>query len=93
VPGTVLGVGGTALSPLPQFDPEGRLLGLWEADGVLQTNTYSAGRTIDGSRQTLVEADGRPVQAFEGSGTEHLSSLKEPHLQVLAAQWWRATCG
>lgn len=86
VQGTVLGVGGTALSPIPKFDPEGHLLGMWEADEVLQTDTYSAGRTIGGNRQTLVEADGRPVQAFQGSGTEHLSSLKEPHLQVLAAQ-------
>ena len=80
----MLGVGGTALSPIPKFDPEGHLLGVWEADEVLQTDTYSAGRTIGGSRQTLVEADGRPVQAFQGSGTEHLSSLKEPHLQALA---------
>lgn len=39
-----------------------------------------------GARLCLVEADGRPVQAFAGSGTEHLSSLKEPHLQALAPQ-------
>lgn len=86
VQGSVLGVGGAALSPIPKFDPEGHLLGVWEPDEVLQTDTYSAGRTISGNRQSLVEADGRPVQAFAGSGTEHLSSLKEPHLEALASQ-------
>lgn len=39
-----------------------------------------------GARLYLVAADSRPVQAFAGSGTEHLSSLKEPHLQALAPQ-------
>lgn len=86
VQGTLLGVGGAALSPIPKFDPEGHLLGVWEPDEVLQTDTFSAGRTLGGNRQSLVESDGRPVQAFRGSGTEHLSSLKEPHLLVLAGQ-------
>ena len=86
VQGAILGVGGAALSPIPKFDPEGHLLGVWEPDEVLQTDTFSAGRTIGGSRQSLVEADGSPVKAYQGSGTEHLSSLKEPHLLELAAQ-------
>ena len=84
VRGTILGVGGLALSPIPKFDPDGHPMGMWEADDVMQTDTISAGRTIGGSKQTLVEEDGKPVKVYQGSGTEHLSSLKEPHLREIA---------
>jgi mxaL protein len=84
--GSVLGVGGLTLSPIPKFDPDGNPMGMWAADEVMQTDTLSAGRTIGGSRQTLVEEDGSPVKVFESSGTEHLSSLKEEHLRQVAEQ-------
>ncbi len=82
--GVIAGVGGDAPKPIPKFDVEGHLLGVWEADDVMQTDTISLGQTQNGAKQSLVEENGQPVQVFEGSGTEHLSSLKEPHLRELA---------
>jgi mxaL protein len=83
-PGWVLGVGGDVLMPIPKFDPTGRLLGVWEADEVMQTDAMSLGRTVAGAAQSLVEADGKPLQVYEASGLEHLSSIKEPHLRKVA---------
>jgi mxaL protein len=84
VHGSLLGVGGQPLSPIPKFDPDGHPLGLWQPDEVMQTDTISAGRTIGGNQQSLVEEDGSPVKVYESSGTEHLSSLKEAHLRGVA---------
>lgn len=83
-PGWLVGVGGDEPRPIPKFDPTGRALGVWQADEVLQTDPASLGRTVGGARQTLVEADGAPIEVQPGSGIEHLSSLKEPHLHALA---------
>jgi mxaL protein len=85
VRGLVLGVGGDTLAPIPKFDPGGRALGTWQADEVLQTDPASLGRTPGGNAQSLVGDDGRPLVAHAGSGTEHLSSLKEAHLRRLAS--------
>lgn len=83
-PGWVIGVGGDVPTPIPKFDPIGRALGVWQADEVMQTDPASLGRTIGGAQQTLVDADGAPIEVQRGSGIEHLSSLKEPHLRALA---------
>jgi mxaL protein len=82
--GWVAGVGGDTPMPIPKFDPTGRALGYWQADEVMQTDPVSLGRTVGGARQTLVDTDGSPLEVFRASGLEHLSSLKEAHLQVVA---------
>jgi mxaL protein len=83
-PGWIAGVGGDAPMAIPKFDPAGRALGFWEPHEVMQTDGMSLGRTVGGAQQTLVEADGKPLEVFRGSGIEHLSSLKEQHLQRVA---------
>ncbi len=83
-PGWLVGVGGDTPMAIPKFDPAGRALGFWEPHEVMQTDGVSLGRTVGGAQQTLVDADGKPVEVFRGSGIEHLSSLKEAHLQRVA---------
>jgi mxaL protein len=82
--GVLAGVGGDAPVPIPKFDVDGHRIGVWEADEVMQTDPFSLGRTVGGARQSLVDSDGKPVQALAGSGIEHLSSLKEAHLRALS---------
>jgi mxaL protein len=82
--GIVLGVGGDLPAPIPKIDPLGRVLGIWEADEVMQSDPMSLGRTVGGARQSLVNSDGSALEVFQASGQEHLSSLKEPHLRELA---------
>jgi mxaL protein len=84
VKGVIAGVGGDMLKPIPKRDVDGGAIGFWGADDVLQTDPMSLGRTQEGAQQTLVDETGAPLAAFAGSGTEHLSSLKEPHLRELA---------
>ncbi len=86
VAGWLAGVGGDTPAPIPKFDPTGRPLGYWQADEVMQSDPASLGRTPGGVQQTLVDADGKPVEIFEASGIEHQSSLKQGHLQSLADQ-------
>jgi mxaL protein len=82
--GVLAGVGGDTPVPIPKFDVDGHRIGVWEADEVMQTDPFSLGRTVGGARQSLVDGDGKPLQALAGSGNEHLSSLKEDHLRALS---------
>jgi mxaL protein len=71
--GMIVGVGGDALRPIPKVDPDGRPIGLWGPEEVLQSPQVFASDAAYPTRQTAP------------SGTEHLSSLKENHLRELAA--------
>ncbi len=89
--GLVVGVGGQALLPIPKTDPLGQPIGRWSADDVLQTSPYSQGRGGSVKGETMV--DGEPaasnevVSALGGTpGSEHLSSLREPYLRLLASE-------
>lgn len=85
VKGLIVGTGGSTLSPIPKFDPDGRPLGYWRADEVAQSDASSSGRGGSTS-ETLVDENGKAVAKSIASGTEHLSSLKESHLRDLASQ-------
>lgn len=87
VKGLIIGTGGDTLSPIPKFDPDGRPLGYWKADEVAQTDSATRGRngTSNGA-ENMVDEDGQAIARSVASGTEHLSSLKAPHLKDLAAQ-------
>ncbi len=65
VRGWIIGAGGDTPQRIPRSDGEGRRVGYWGANDVIQ----------------LRSADGRSVL-----GAEHLSALREPHLQALAAR-------
>ncbi len=82
VPGVIVGVGDLSPSPIPKTDPDGRPLGFWRADEVLQTDPRRAGRSDLG----VAAADSRGDAAAAASGTEHLSALHEDHLRGLAEQ-------
>lgn len=78
----IVGVGADALMPIPKNDPEGRAMGFWGADEVMQTDGYSAGR--GGSGESMVDETGKAEQRMKPTMTEHLSSLKSAYLQGLA---------
>ncbi len=81
VRGAIIGVGGDQPVPIPKYDMDGKLLGVWELDDVPQAD-LSAVRgftSVPGERMAGVE--GEPAAT---AGNEHLSSLREGHLRELA---------
>lgn len=84
--GLIVGVGGDALVPIPKVDPEGKSLGVWGKDEVLQTDTYSGGRKGSGGNEVMVDESGKAETSAAASGTEHLSSLKAEYLQQIARE-------
>jgi mxaL protein len=76
VPGLIVGVGGATPVPIPKRDPEGRPLGFWRAEEVQQSDPRVRPRAGDAA------AAGKPAAA----GTEHLSSLREGYLRLLAGE-------
>ena len=87
VRGLLVGVGGDAAVPIPKLDPAGRSLGVWEAKDVMQTDPRSLGR--GGNGETMVDSPGSQAAApavGATPGSEHLSSLREGYLQLLAAE-------
>lgn len=79
VRGVIVGVGGDSLTPMPKHDMDGKYLGEWGPDEVPQMDMsgYRALSSVPGEKMAG-EDDATP------SGTEHLSSLKEDYLQLLA---------
>ncbi len=71
--GLIVGVGGDELRPIPKSDPTGHPIGVWGPAEVMQAPPP----------ETPLLAGTEPPE--EPTGTEHLSSLKEPHLRQLAA--------
>ncbi|MET0208556.1 MAG: vWA domain-containing protein [Burkholderiaceae bacterium] len=87
VPGLIVGVGGFVPTRIPKLDPEGRAYGWWEADEVLQVDPRSLGRGGSVKGEQMVEDDVREAPMLGATpGTEHLSSLREPYLQLLAGE-------
>jgi len=79
VQGVIVGVGGDLLTPMPKYDMDGKYLGDWAPDDVPQMDMsgYRALSSVPGEKMAGGD-DATP------SGTEHLSSLKEDYLQLLA---------
>jgi mxaL protein len=90
VQGLVVGVGGLLPMPIPKTDPSGRPLGYWAADEVMQTDPRSQGRGGSvGGEAMADDGSGAPVpDALRGGakGSEHLSSLREGYLRLLAGE-------
>lgn len=91
VGGLLVGVGGLQALPIPKVDPTGRPLGQWEPDEVLQIDPRSLGRggSIGGERM-VEDGDGRGLVSASAlgatPGSEHLSSLREAYVQLLAEE-------
>ncbi len=88
VPGLVVGVGGDQPAPIPKLDPEGRTYGYWAADEVMQRDPRSFGRGGSVAGEQMVDGGPGVAPALVGAtpGIEHLSSLREPYLRLLAAE-------
>jgi mxaL protein len=78
VAGVIVGVGALKPSPIPKSDALGRPLGVWAADDVAQTNPHQPNRDRDGRDEVPSTALGATL------GSEHLSSLREGYLRLLA---------
>jgi mxaL protein len=87
-PGLVVGVGGLLPTRIPKHDLEGRAYGYWEADEVMQLDPRSYGRGGSVAGEQMVEDGSERTGVMLGStpGSEHLSSLREPYLQLLASE-------
>ena len=83
VRGLLVGVGGPAPLPIPKLDPQGKSLGYWEAEDVMQVDELSLGRGTSVS-ESYAGTDGGSIQARIEAGTEHLSALREKYLRSLA---------
>lgn len=87
VAGLVVGVGGDAPLPIPKLDPSGHVVGTWSAVDVLQVDPRSLGRGGSVAGEQMADEPGAtPVAPLPGStpGREHLSSLREGYLRLLA---------
>ncbi len=88
VAGLLVGVGGLLPVPIPKSDPLGRPLGFWRADEVMQTDPRSQGRgaSVGGERMAEDAAASAPPMPGATPGSEHLSSLREGYLRLLAGE-------
>ena len=90
VAGLLLGVGGLVPQPIPKRDLDGRPLGVWRAEDVMQTDPRSQGRGGSVGGERLVEDPGQAAPALPGlaaaTGQEHLSALREAYLRLLASE-------
>lgn len=89
VTGLVVGIGQLLPSPIPKVDPNGRPLGFWRADEVMQHDPRSQGRGGTGEAMVGEAVEGvAPAGAASATtattGSEHLSALHEAHLRLLA---------
>ncbi|MGM9491352.1 MxaL protein [Ideonella sp. YS5] len=87
VAGLIVGVGGLVPMPIPKTDPSGRSLGFWGSDEVAQSDVYSEGRGASVRSEKFVDDDA-PAPALPGAtpGSEHLSSMREAYLRLLARE-------
>lgn len=89
VPGLIVGVGDLLPSPIPKRDPQGRPLGFWRADEVMQTDPRSQGRAASVRGEKMIDSPGEAAPApMVGAtpGLEHLSSLREGYLRMLSGE-------
>ena len=85
--GVIIGAGGFVPMPIPKFAPDGKPLGYWRADEVLQIDPYSLGRSGSVEGEKMVETDKAPQISLGATpGSEQLSSLREPYLRLLAKE-------
>ena len=83
VRGLLAGVGGPVPLPIPKLDPQGKNLGYWGAEDVMQVDELSLGRGTSVS-EGYAGTEAGAVQGRIASGTEHLSALREQYLRSLA---------
>lgn len=83
VRGLIVGVGGYQLSPIPKYDENGREIGYWAANDVPHENRFGLPPPGAELREGY-NARNAPFGAAAATGVEHLSSVREPYLRLLA---------
>jgi len=83
VRGLIVGAGGYGLSPIPKFDDRGRETGFYGETDVQRENRFGPPPADAESREGYNPRNA-PFGAAAAGGTEHLSSVREPHLKALA---------
>ena len=88
VRGLIVGVGGDELLPIPKLDPSGYARGVWGPDEVLQVDPRSLGRGGSVGGEQMVDPNEARAAPLPGAtpGSEHLSSLREDYLRLLAGE-------
>lgn len=81
--GVLAGVGGLSPTRIPKLDPQGKNLGYWGAEDVMQVDAFTMGRDTSVA-EGYADIEDTDVQARIASGTEHFSALREEHLRSLA---------
>jgi mxaL protein len=83
VKGLVTGVGGYALSPIPKYDNNGREVGFYGEDDVLQESRFGI-PPPDAVNRPGYNPRNAPFGDVHINNNEHLSSVREPYLKGLA---------
>lgn len=83
VKGLIAGVGGHELSPIPKFDVSGRETGFYNVDDVPHESRVGPPPQEASGREGWHPRNA-PYGAVPIVGTEHLSSVREDHLKLLA---------
>lgn len=86
VEGFIGGIGGTVPSRIPHLDEHGNIAGYWSHDEVMQIDIHSLGRAGTEEHEAMVGINIANIARRVALGQEHLSSLREIHLNELATQ-------
>lgn len=85
VRGLIVGTGGYALSPIPRFNDRGRETGFYGAGDVQQENRFGPPPADAESREGYNPRNA-PFGGAAATGSEHLSSVREPYLKRLSGE-------
>lgn len=85
VRGLIVGAGGYGLSPIPRYNDRGREIGFYGAGDVQQENRFGP-PPADAESRDGYNPRNAPFGAAAATGSEHLSSVREPYLRKLGAE-------
>ncbi len=83
VRGLIVGVGGYALSPIPKYDDTGRETGFYGEHDILQESRFGL-PPPDAVYRPGYNPRNSPFGDLQVNNNEHLSSVREPYLKMLA---------
>lgn len=86
VTGFIAGIGGPVPSRIPHLDDNDNIIGYWGHGEVMQIDIHSMGRATSEQAEAMVGVNMTDIARRVMLGQEHLSSLREGHLQELAAR-------
>ena len=86
VKGIIGGIGGPVPNRIPHIGDDGKVVGYWRHDEVMQIDIHSLGRAGTEQGEVMVGINMANLARRIALGQEHLSSLREVHLQQLATQ-------